>query len=414
MSLPPFKFKSESQLPEKQTYRIFWLLLPLLSLNGMAIDLIAPSLPAIAINLHASASTVKNLITIYLLGFALGNFCSGFLTDSLGRKHILRTALLGFFMANLLPVIIPNINVLLLARFFQGITLGSIAIVIRAVVSDILPPQKLVRAGTLMGSMYGIGTVIGPLIGGYLQFYIGWKACFLFFAIVSFIVLIVIFFILPETSFQRHPLKLKIIRQNLLEVFRHRPFMALVLMMGNAYSLVIVFNTAGPFLVQTVLHHTSIFFGNIALCLGASFLAATFFCRYLIKKYQVEYLLAFITHAVFIMAVVAWVISILFNVTIFFLLGISIFVFFAVGSIFPMCMGKGISLFRHLAGTAGAVMFLINVLMTTVLSFLLSLIKVQNSSTMIAIDAVLLGSCLLIYWFAIRPSSKNIPPANEF
>ncbi|MBX9743373.1 MAG: MFS transporter [Chthoniobacterales bacterium] len=393
---------SLTTLSEKQTRLIVWILLPLGSLNGMAVDLIAPSLPSIASSLHVSTSVAKNVITLYLLGYALGNFCSGFLTDALGRKHILRTGLLGFALVNLLPVMIPNITILLSARFFQGLAIGTIAVVIRAVFSDILPPQKMVRMGTLMGSMYGVGTVIGPLIGGYLQFYRGWQAGFLFFAATVFVAFIAVYFILPETHLHRHLLRFKTIQRHLLEVSHHRQFMGLVLMMGIVYSLMIAFNTVGPFLLQITFHHTSIFFGNIALCLGGTFLGATFVCRHFLKKYSVENLLGIIIPVFFLITMLSLVASFLWSSSMPLLLGVSAVMFFASGFIFPMCMGKGLLLFRPIAGTASAVMFLVNVLMTSATAFLLSLIKVQSCSAMIAIYVALWAASLLIYWRLIR------------
>ncbi len=62
----------------------------------------------------------------------------------------------------------------------QGVTIGAVAVLARAVFADILTAQELVRMGTLIGTMWGIGPVVGPLIGGYLQLYFGWKPVFIF------------------------------------------------------------------------------------------------------------------------------------------------------------------------------------------------------------------------------------------
>ncbi len=302
------------------------------------------------------------------------------------------------FFASLLPLLFPTIIAVLVSRFFEGITIGTIVVVARAVYSDILPPEKLVRMGTLIGSMFGIGTVIGPLIGGYLQFYGGWKACFLFFVAVGLVAFIAVLFVLPETHFRRHKLKLKTIRHHLAEVLQHQEFMALVFIMGGVYSLMIAFNTVGPFLIQTKLHHTPIFFGNTALCLGAAFLGATFFCRHYIKKYRVDQLLFFIIHFAFLIALLALMGSFFFDQSVTLLLGISVVMFFSTGFIFPMCMGKGMALFRHITGTATAMMYLINILMTSLTAFLLSFLTVQSTSAMIVIYLVLLAICVFIYW----------------
>ncbi|MBX9577146.1 MAG: multidrug effflux MFS transporter [Chthoniobacterales bacterium] len=406
MNNPPSTFP-EVILTKKKINLILWTLLPLSSLTGMAVDLVAPCLPSIASSLDVSSGITKNVITLYLLGYALGNFCSGFLTDAWGRKHILRIGLLGFIVASLLPVVIPTIITVLVGRFFEGITIGTIVVVARAIYSDILPPEKLVRMGTLIGSMFGIGTVIGPLIGGYLQFYGGWKACFLFFVVTALITFVAVILVLPETHFRRHSLKLKTIQYHLAEVLHHQEFMALVLIMGAIYSLMIVFNTAGPFLIQTKLHHTPIFFGNTSLCLGAAFLGATFFCRHCVKKYRIEKLLFFIIHAFCLIALLSLIASFFFDQSIILLLGVSMAMFFSTGFIFPMCMGKGMALFRHITGTATAMMFFINILITTLTAFLLSFLNIQNISSMIAVYLILLAICVFIYWRFIHFHEKE-------
>ncbi len=63
-----------SPLSEKSIQRIVWTLLCLMPIMGMAVDLVAPSLPAIANGLQVPASLAKNVIAIYLVGYALGNF----------------------------------------------------------------------------------------------------------------------------------------------------------------------------------------------------------------------------------------------------------------------------------------------------------------------------------------------------
>lgn len=193
---------------------IMWTLLCLMPIIGMAVDLVAPSLPAIASGLHVSSGVAKDVITFYLLGYAIGNFFIGFLTDSLGRQKLIRIGLIGFIVASLLPVVLPHIEILLLARFLQGLTIGGIAVVSRAIFSDILPASELTRLGVLIGSMFGLGPVIGPVIGGYLQFYLGWQSCFAFFAIITLVGFIAVFIIVPETHFNRHPLHISIIKQN--------------------------------------------------------------------------------------------------------------------------------------------------------------------------------------------------------
>ena len=396
-----------NNLSQKQTKVITWVLLCLIPIVGMAVDLVAPSLPAISNDLNVSDGIAKDVISLYLLGYAFGNFFTGFLTDAWGRQKLLRLGLIGFVIASLLPVIFKNIEILLFARLAQGLTIGCVAVVTRATLSDILPSSELTRLGVLIGSMFGLGPVIGPVIGGYLQFYLGYQACFSFFAIIAFIGFIVVFFIVPETHFNRHPLKIKTIRHNLMEVLTHKHFMGLVIIMGSVYSLVIAFNTIGPFLIQTKLHYTPVYFGRVALLMGLIFLLTTFVSRYLLSKFQVGQIFLIIINLVFILSILAVLASYIFDKNIVFICSVSGVMFSTCGFLFPMSMGKGLSLFRHIAGTATATMYLINILITSLTSFILSFIDIKSAVPMMWTYLCLISICIMIYWVAIHQKPSN-------
>lgn len=385
-------------LTDKKTQIIIWTLLLLTPIVGMAVDLIAPSLPSMAKSLNTSPKLVKDVISIYLFGYAFGNFLTGILTDSLGRQKLLRLGLVCFIAASIIPIFFPQIHMVLLARLIQGLTIGAIAVVSRTIYSDLLPPEKLVKMGVLIGSLFGLGPVIGPLIGGYLQVYFGWQACFTFFAIIVFILSIAVFLFVPETHLNRHPLNINIVRQNLIEVIKHKQFMALVILMGSVYSLIITFNTVGPFLIQATLKYSPIFFGHLALWMGISFLTATFVCRYLLKRQSVKFLFFIFINLFFVVAAIALILSYALPNNIILIAMDSAIMFFACGFIFPMSMGKGLSLFRHIAGTATALMYLINIIMTSLCSFILSFISINNASALFYIYIILLGICMLVYW----------------
>ena len=85
----------------------------------------------------------------------------------------------------------------------------------------------------------------------------------------------------------------------------------------------------------------------------------------------------------------------------------SALMFFGTGFIFPMAMGKGMSLFRHIAGTASAVMYLVNMLLTSLSSFLISFMNIQSAIPLMWIyfSLILIGT--LIYWALIHSSASS-------
>lgn len=177
----------------------------------------------------------------------------------------------------------------------------------RAIFSDVLDTKQIMRAAAMMATMWGIGPVIGPVIGGYLQFYFNWQACFYFFAAFGLIAFITVLFVIPETHFDRHPLNFTLIKNNFKTIVTHRTFMGLVTLMGLFYSLLIVFNTLGPFLIQTELGHTSIYFGRAALLMGVCFLIGTTTCRRLVKTFLPENILSIATPILFLFSLIGLV-----------------------------------------------------------------------------------------------------------
>jgi MFS transporter, DHA1 family, multidrug resistance protein len=172
--------------------------------------------------------------------------------------------------------------------------------------------------------------------------------------------------------------------------------------MGLTYSLLIVFNTLGPFLIQNKFHYSPIFFGHLALVLGLFFLVATFVSRYFLKYFSAEQLLPIAIYSFFVLVSLILLISYFFAQSIHIVSISSALMFFAAGIIFPLSMGKGLSLFRHIAGTASATMYLINVLITSCTAFLVSYINIQSAVPLIGVYFLLMLICMIIYWGLFR------------
>lgn len=368
----------------------------------MGIDLIAPSLPAISHDLNASNNFSKNLITFYLLGYMLGNFFIGFLSDAIGRRKPMLLGFIIFTIVSVLPALFNKPFLLLIARFLQGFTIAAFAVSSRAILSDILPKDKLLRTTTLIATMWGIGPIIGPMIGGYLQFYFNWQMCFYFFAFMGFIGLLAMIFIIPETHFHRQPLQYRQLKNNFFTIMTHRIFLGTVMLMGLTYSLLIVFNTLGPFLIQTSLGYSSVYFGKVALLMGVTFLIGTFLCRRLLKQLYPEDIFFYVISIFTFIAAVGVLLTLFYGSMIWVVIIPSLFMFLGCGIIYPTAMGKGISLFRHLAGSASATMNLISISITSMTAFIMSFI---HADSMLIIAYIYLGLMALastVYYFLIR------------
>ena len=391
-------------LSETKTQWVVWTLLCLMPIIGMCIDLVAPSLPAIGQSFSVAASVAKSVISLYLLGFAFGNFLSGFLIDSYGRQKIIRLSLLGFIVASLMPIYLHSITWLLFARILQGLTIGAVSVTLRSICADVLPPERLTKLGPWFGTMWGIGPVIGPVIGGYLQVYFGWQAGFYFFAIITLIAFIVVFIVVPETHFNRHPLRIVSIKNNITEILKNHVFIGITALMGLSYALMILFNVSGPFLIQTTLHYSPIFFGHIALYLGVVFVLATFLGRYLLKAHTVEKIWLIAINVSLLVGIIAVIVSYFFKDSVILTTLITALMFISCGVVFPISLGKGLSLFRHIAGTATAVMYLVNISISSIVAYFAGFVDMTSLVPLAWMYLFLVFVIAILYWTVLRKS----------
>lgn len=397
-------------LPPAQIRSIVRMLLCFLPLVGMGIDLIAPSLPAMSHALHISPMLAKDLIAIYLLGLLAGTFLSGILSDAWGRRYLMCGGFSLLAIVSILPPIWPHPATLLISRLLQGVAIGTFTVLIRSVVTDLLAKEALLRTASWIATMWGIGPIIGPMIGGYLQVYIGWQANFLFFAVYGLIGAIACIGWLPETHHRRTAFSFKRIKNNFAIILPNRVFVSISLLMGCLYAVLIIFNALAPFFIQKELGYSPIFFGRAAFVLGIIFLCGTFYCRILVKRFTPQQILSKSLPIVLSIAVFGILLAYQ-NHTVWSILIPSAFLFFFCGVLYPTCMGANMNMFRELAGSAGAIVTLINLFVTTSSGFLSSFISAYSAKPIAYVST----GFILLGWLVYSRATRRVDskPATE-
>jgi DHA1 family bicyclomycin/chloramphenicol resistance-like MFS transporter len=378
------------------------LILGLFPLVGMTVDLISPSLPAISSSLHMSRPLTKNMIALYLYGYAIGCFIFGFLSDAWGRQKILLGGLLTFTIVSLLPVFFPDPVTMLATRFLQGLSIACFSVNARPIASDILPPKQALSFFVLVTTMWGIGPIIGPWIGGYLQVYFGWKAGFVFFAAYAAISLALLLIFLPETHLQRHPFRLKKIIQDFTMMVQHKGFIGATLVMAFSYSLLIAFNIMGPFLFQLGLGYSPIQFGHVALWMGACFLMGTFICRSLVKREQAHLIYQMGLPLALVCSLLSIILAYFIGQSAYIAFSISLILFTCCGLFNPAATGFGMSLFPKNAGSSSAIMYFVNLMITSTVAWSLSFVSAVEMLHMMWVYLALMSSCAVAHHFLMQ------------
>lgn len=381
---------------QKNNLTLLLLIIPFLM--GTAVDLYVPSLPAITLFFNTKMSLVQLTISAYMLSGAVGALFFGALSDSFGRRNIILICALFFSLTSFFTLHISNIYWLIAMRFFQGLGTAGMGVAIRAAITDFYSGADVHKAANSVSLSWSLGPIIGPVIGGYLQHYFGWQADFYFFGFYGLIIFAFAFAKLPETNHNRHPLKIYILFSSLKEAFSHKIFLSYSIITALVYSILLVFNIVGPFLIQVTLHYSAVSFGHMALLLGFTYFLGNLLNRIALNRFAAMKIAKFGLIVAAIINLFALGGNILLAPNVYIILISTGLLFFACGFIIPNMMGKFLSLLPHIAGIASAASLIIvagGAALTTTVATTLST-TTQLPITLTYIGIILIASILFM------------------
>lgn len=161
----------------KARNRILLVLFTGVLMGALDIAIVGPALPAIRSFFGVDDRAAAWIFTIYVLFNLVGTPLMAKLSDLFGRRSIYMLDVLLFALGSLLVALSPTFGVLLLGRAVQGLGAGGIFPVASAVIGDTFPPEKRGSALGLIGAVFGIAFLIGPILGGILLIF-GWHWLF--------------------------------------------------------------------------------------------------------------------------------------------------------------------------------------------------------------------------------------------
>jgi DHA1 family bicyclomycin/chloramphenicol resistance-like MFS transporter len=186
--------------PEITRFELIALLAALLALNALAIDIMLPALPDIALSLGVQSENDRQLvISTYIIGVGLAQLIYGPLSDRFGRRPPLMIGFVIYVTASLAAIIAPSFFTLLLLRFAQGMGTAVFRIVALAIVRDKYQGRAMAEVMSLVYTVFMIVPIIAPSIGQVILFAGSWHLIFFVVAMIGIAVGLWAYYRLPET-----------------------------------------------------------------------------------------------------------------------------------------------------------------------------------------------------------------------
>ncbi len=164
-----------------QRRKVIILICCCLSLLIVSMDatIVNVAIPSIRTELGASASQLQWVIDIYTLALASLLLLSGATADRFGRRRVFQIGLTVFAAGSLLCSLAPNIHVLVAARFVQAIGGSMLNPVAMSIITQVFTGRvERARAVGVWGAVVGISMALGPIVGGALIEFVGWRSVF--------------------------------------------------------------------------------------------------------------------------------------------------------------------------------------------------------------------------------------------
>lgn len=203
------------------------LLLVILAGLGMvgpfSIDTIFPAFQQMEPDLGVSALALQQLVSVYLLAFAVMSLFHGPLSDALGRKPVVLAGGVLYVLASIGCAVAPNLSWLLVGRAVQGLSAGAGQIISRAMVRDIFSGDFAQRVMSHIAMIFGLAPAAAPIVGGWLLSAGNWRGIFWFLTAYGAALFVLVLVALPETHppQARTPLRLGPLAAGLWTVVRH-------------------------------------------------------------------------------------------------------------------------------------------------------------------------------------------------
>ena len=217
----------------------------------LSTDLYVPSLPHLPSYFGTDAETVQLTMALNMAAFALAQLFWGPLSDRFGRRPIFMIGMGAFVVTVLGAAVAQTIGQLLAARILMGAAASVEAVIVLAVIGDLYKGEQSAKVFALYGMVIALVPAAGPVIGGFIFEWFGWRANFFILAGVVVLVLALGFARLPETLSRadRTPLRMASILRSYAGLLGRAGFVTVALTLGLAIGAIFAYITEAPFIL---------------------------------------------------------------------------------------------------------------------------------------------------------------------
>src|SRR5918997_2712850 len=381
-------------------------ILGMLSTFGpLSLDLYLPALPSLAAELEASTSAAQLTLTSCLVGLAVGQLIAGPLSDRFGRRPPLIIGLVAYALASLLCAFAWTVSVLIVFRLVQGLAGAAGLVIARAVARDLYEGRRLAIFFSRLVLISGLAPVIAPVLGGQLNLVMSWRGIFGVLGVIGIILLAAGMFGVPETlpASRRVRGGLGTTLRGFRALFRDRFFLGVALASGLAGASMFAYIAGATFVLQRIYGLSPQGFSLAFGVNSVGIMAAAQLSGRLTGRMSPLRVLA-LGLAVNLLGALCLLTTVLLGLGLPFVLGSLFVMVSAIGLVLPTSTALGLSNYPNRAGTASALLGLLQYLVGGIAAPLVGLAGEETPVPLgVVAGSASAAACLVVAGLVVPP-----------
>ena len=296
----------EALRTKQQNFFLILILGALNTITPFSIDMYLPAFPAIARDFHTGIDKVALSVSTYFLGYALGQIIYGPLLDRFGRKPPLYVGLILYILATIGCFTTNTIEALWVIRFMQALGGCVASVAAMAMVRDFFPVQKSASVISFLVLILGASPLLAPTAGSFIITAWGWHTVFIALATIAFLILLVVFFFLPEGHAADNTISLKPVPiiNGFKTVLTTPHFYVFALAGTFSFSGLFVYVANSPAIFMDHFHLSEKLYGGVFALLSVGFIGGSQLNHLLTRKFSNQQILKAALSVQAIMAVI--------------------------------------------------------------------------------------------------------------
>ena len=379
----------------------------LTALGPFTIDLYLPAFPALEDSLGVTEAQVQLTLAGTTVGFAFGQLVVGPFSDKFGRRTPLILATALHIAASLGAALSTDITTLGIFRVLMGVGAAGGGVVAMAMVRDLFSGYAMVRMFSRMALVNGLAPILAPVIGSQLLLVMEWPGIFVFLAAYGTLVITAALFLVRETLPAENRGKSGMTAaQRYRTLFSDRVFVGLLIVAGMNFGGLFTYLSASPFLFQDIFGFSAQEYGLLFGVNSLGIVAGVQTSSRLIRRVPPQWILAYATAWVFLMAVLI----VVFDQFGLGLWGVMVPLWFYIlgtGFMFPCVQVLALAGHAGQAGTAASLLGAATFMMAGLISPVVGWLGITSAKPMGAVQAGCILLAIAALWLVVRP--RTVP-----